>query len=153
MAVALHHSSPSTQIDEEAKVAQRSSEVLAKHLRKDKNLALRVAHGDHADEIVLPPKAAIRLMAILRSMARGDDLALTPIHGELTTRQAAEILNFSRPHLIKLLNAGEIPYHNVGSHRRLRREDVMRYKQKFDEERDAFLTWLVAESEELGLYD
>ena len=63
------------------------------------------------------------------------------------------MLNVSRPYLIKLLDSGEIPFHKVGSHRRIRTEDVLNYKQTLRRQREAFLDRLVAESQELGLYD
>ena len=78
------------------------------------------------------------LLGILRMMATGIGIVLTPIHSELTTKQAADILHVSRPYLIKLLDAGDIPYHKVGTHRRIRREDVMAYKRSNPiEEREA----------------
>lgn len=73
---------------------------------------------------------------------------------ELTTVQAADILHVSRPFLIKLLEAGQIPYRRVGKHRRIRMEDVMDYKQAIDQEREAVLDWLVADAQEQDMgYD
>ena len=76
-----------------------------------------------------------------------------PQHAELTTMEAADILNVSRPYLIKLLEAGDIPYRKVGRHRRVRIEDVIQYKDDTDRRREAILDQMVAEAEKLGLYD
>ncbi len=146
-------SSPNSLSQEEGKIAHESSIKLARHALASKSLTLYVVDKEQDDLIVLPAEVVALLLGILRMMASGLGIALTPIHSELTTKQAADILNVSRPFVIKLLDAGEIPYHKVGSHRRMRREDVINYKQKLRQEREAFLDRLVAESQELGLYD
>lgn len=102
---------------------------------------------------VLPVTVVRLLQDILREMAAGNAISLVPIHAELTTQQAADALNVSRPFLIGLLKAGALPYRQVGSHRRIRFEDLMRYKHAIDSRRAATLRQLTAESEELGLYD
>jgi excisionase family DNA binding protein len=71
----------------------------------------------------------------------------------LTTQQAAEFLNVSRPYLIKLLEQGEISYIMVGTHRRVRFEDLIKYKQQRNSQRSHFLDELIAESQELGFYE
>jgi excisionase family DNA binding protein len=72
---------------------------------------------------------------------------------EPTTQEDAGLLNVSRPHLIKLLERGEMPFHKVGRHRRLRLADVLAYKRKVLEERKAILRELVALNQDMGLYD
>ena len=100
------------------------------------------------------PVAAVRLLHdILREMSRGNALSLVPIHAELTTQQAADALNVSRPFLVRLLKAGDLPYRQVGSHRRVRYDDLMRYKHAIDARRAATLRQLTEASEDLGLYD
>lgn len=84
--------------------------------------------GPDGQEIALPPSAFNALALVVRAMAKGQTLTLIPHGRELTSQQAAEILHVSRPFLIKLLDAGEIPFHRVGSHRRLRVEDVLIYR-------------------------
>lgn len=152
MSAALQQVS-SAPTQEEAKTAKIASESLERHLHSGENLKLSIADANDNGCIVLPAEAAVLLLGILRMMAKRQGIALTPLHSELTTSQAAEILGVSRPHLITLLDTGALPHHKVGSHRRIRREDVMTYKQEFEEAREAFLTRLVAESQELGLYD
>ena len=76
-----------------------------------------------------------------------------PRLAEVTTVEAANILNVSRPYVIKLLEAGEMAYRMVGSHRRIPLRDVFSYKNRIDQEREAILDQMVAEAEDLGLYD
>ena len=153
MTATFLESSPSSLSQEEAKTAQNSSTILSRHLKAGENLKLQIVDADSEEIIELPASAVALLLGILRMMARGLGIVLTPLHSELTTRQAADMLNVSRPYLIKLLDAGDIPHHKVGRHRRIRREDVMTYKQKLRQEREAILEQMIAEAQEMGLYD
>jgi excisionase family DNA binding protein len=89
-------------------------------------------------------------MDILETMAAGRGLTLVSQGAELTTVQAAAILNVSRPFLIKLLDEGTIPHRKVGTHRRIRMDDVMSYKTRIDREREAVLEELTREAQEQG---
>ncbi len=80
-------------------------------------------------EVEIPASALAALQAIVRDMARGLTITLIPHDKELTTKEAADILNVSRPFLVKLLDRGDIPYHRVGTHRRLSVEDVLAYRE------------------------
>lgn len=88
------------------------------------------------------------LMDILDAMAAGQGITLIPVNAELTTVQAAEILNVSRPFLIKLLEEGKLPFRKVGKHRRIHMEDVMNYKQTIDREREEVLDQLARDAQE-----
>ena len=98
--------------------------------------------------IQLPAAAVALLMDILEAMAAGRGITIIPENAELTTVEAADVLNVSRPFLIKLLDEGAIPHRKVGTHRRVRMEDVMNYKTKIDAEREAVLDQLVADAQE-----
>jgi excisionase family DNA binding protein len=108
------------------------------------------AHRMHA---VLPVAAVRLLQDLLREMAQGHAISLVPMHAELTTQQAADALNVSRPFLVKLLETGALPFRKVGTHRRIRFDDLTRYKHDIDAKRLEALRKLTEESEKLGLYD
>ncbi len=104
------------------------------------------------DETVDLPTPAVRLLRdILDRMAHGKGVALTSVDAELTTRQAAELLQVSRTHLVQLLDAGRIPFRNVGSHRRVRADDVLAWCRETASRRREALDELTARDQELGL--
>ena len=104
------------------------------------------------DETVDLPAPALRLLRdILDRMAHGKGVALTPLHAELTTRQAAEFLQVSRTHLVQLLDAGRIPCRKVGSHRRVRAEDILAWRRETEARRREALDELTARDQKLGL--
>jgi excisionase family DNA binding protein len=90
---------------------------------------------------------------MIETLGNGDGLTVIPIHKELTTQQAAEILNVSRPFLIKLLETGEIAFVKVGKHRRISMQDLIEYKNKREKMREENLDELARLSQETGLYD
>ncbi len=142
-----------TPTPEDTRLAQKASQQLAKLLQgRKKNVRFRIQPTDQPDETVTLPLSILRLLAdILCQMAKGNPVTLIPTHVELTTQQAADLLLVSRPYLIKLLDEGKIPYRTVGTHRRIRFEDLMAYKRKDDEERAKILDQLTAEAQELGM--
>jgi excisionase family DNA binding protein len=135
----------------EAMMARNSGQVLAPLAQRRKPLPLRIPENGHEIPFELPAGAVALLMKILEAMAAGQSVTLIPEHAELTTVQAAEILNVSRPFLIKLLESNAIPFRRVGKHRRIRMEDVMAYKENIDRERESVLDELAREGQILGL--
>jgi excisionase family DNA binding protein len=106
---------------------------------------------ENGDELALP-KAATRLLShLLVEMSQGSAVTVIPIHAELTTQQAADFLNVSRPHLIALLQAKEIPHHRVGTHRRVRFADVYAFKEKFEQQRRSAMGELAAQAQDLSM--
>ncbi|WP_030008102.1 helix-turn-helix domain-containing protein [Picosynechococcus sp. NKBG042902] len=116
------------------------------------NYRLHIQISEGNEERIDIPSGAFRLLQeILVQMAGGNAVTLIPIHAELTTQEAADILNVSRPFLIKLIENQEMPYRKVGTHRRILFKDVMDYKQKIDSQRMQALDELTQEAQELGL--
>ena len=135
----------------DAEVARASIERLAALLGKDRALTLSVA-GDHTRETVeLPPSVGALLLEILEDMAAGSAVAVLRRDAELTTQQAADYLNVSRPFLVGLLEAGDVPFRKVGTHRRVRFEDLRRYKLAMDAARRRALDELAADAQELDM--
>jgi excisionase family DNA binding protein len=108
--------------------------------------------GADDEPIEIPESAFHALRLVVEGMARGETMTLVPHGHDLTTQEAADLLHVSRPHLTKLLKAGEIPYHEVGSHRRLTIEDVLAYRDKRAASRREKLRELTQLSQELGGY-
>jgi excisionase family DNA binding protein len=132
---------------DDSRIAKQSSETLSRYLSH--NLSVRV--GTTNDEIELPERAVRLLVDILANMAEGNAVTLIPVHAELTTKQAADVLGVSRPFLIRLLEEGAIPYRKVGTHRRIYFEDVRAYKERVAEDREIALNRLVEEAQSLDM--
>jgi len=131
--------------------AREAVEALAKFELSVSEIVIEdKAHRMHA---VLPVAAVRLLQDLLHEMAKGHAISLVPMHAELTTQQAADALNVSRPFLVQLLESGALPFRRVGTHRRIRFDDLMRYRHAIDSKRAETLRKLAEESEALGLYE
>lgn len=117
----------------------------------DRHLSYQVEANTQQASIELPASVFEIVEQILSAMAQGYGLTLIPQKAELTTVQAAEILNVSRPYLIKLLEDGKIPYRTVGTHRRILMEDLMAYEERLSARQDEILDELIAQAQELDL--
>lgn len=133
--------------DKDAPLVRQLDDALAEDSGK---ASLRAPSGE---DIELPHSVFEVLVRVVHEMARGNAVKVLPVHAELTTQQAADLLGVSRPFLVRLLEDGEVPFRKVGSHRRVRLEDLLVYKDERDRERRRTLDELAAESQELGLYD
>jgi excisionase family DNA binding protein len=132
--------------DEKA-VANQLRRILAAQMSVGAKLRLR--EGEKPVEISLTPGLSNLLMDLLRYVGRGDAVTLVPVSQMLTTQQAADILNVSRPFLIGLLDKGAIKHALVGRHRRIKAEDLFAYKRARDQERSDALSALAASDADL----
>jgi excisionase family DNA binding protein len=152
LAVAEDIREPYVPTEADALVAREATRQLEAFSRMTHD-AMRVQILDTDNHITVPlPGAAVRFFIdILHNMAEGRAFTLMPMHAELTTQDAADFLNVSRPHVVRLLEKGAIPYHKAGTHRRIRFADLDAYKRKNDIARKKALDDMVAASQELGL--
>jgi excisionase family DNA binding protein len=107
--------------------------------------------GPGGQEIELPPAIFEALAAIAEALREGNGVSVIPVPHMLTTNEAADLLNVSRPYLVRLLDQGRIPFEKVGTHRRLRLGDVLAFRLQREEQRRDALGNLVRQAEELGL--
>ena len=109
--------------------------------------------GPDGTRTELPESLYAVLVRAAHELRRGRGISILPVGLELTTQQAADLVNVSRPFLIRLLEAGQIPYHMVGTHRRIRLDDLLAYRRRRSQDRRAMLAGMAAEAQELDIYD
>lgn len=132
----------------EVEQAKISSRTLSKYADVDRvQLALRGCNGE-SDDLVLPGHVLQILLDVLSEMSKGNAISLIPHHQEVSTQEAANLLNVSRPFLVGLLEKGEIPFRKVGAHRRVLLTDVLAYREKTEQLRTQALDELTALSQE-----
>lgn len=138
---------------EDRAVALKSSQILSSCLTsEDAHYRLEIVSGKTASQAVTIPASALRLLAdILTQMASGHAVKIVPIKRELSTSEAADLLNVSRSYFVELLDLGKIPFQQVGTCRRVLYEDVIAYKNKIDAQREKTLAELTAQAQELKL--
>jgi excisionase family DNA binding protein len=130
------------------RAARRIRDYLTRH-PDDEPIAVTVEAGDE-DALIVPRPVAVMLAQVLQLLANGQGVQIMPDRAMLTTQQAAEAMNVSRPYLIGLLERGAIPYEKVGTHRRIAFADLMQYKRNDDQRRRAAADEVTALGEELG---
>ncbi len=137
----------------ESEQAQAAVRALAGLPRRRSPRTMRVQpEGTREQVTVTVPTEAFELfLDILTEMANGNAVSVVPVHVELTTQQAADMLGVSRPFLVALLDEGKLPYRMVGTHRRIRAGDVLVYKEKDAAYRQSIADELTAEAEKHGL--
>ena len=114
---------------DEIKTASEAASAFARALTHD-DLPINVLQNGTECRIKLPRPLGMLLLDLLTHVAKGEMVTFVPYGAELTTQQAADILNVSRPFLVDLLKSGQIEYHKVGTHRRVYMNDLMRYKNR-----------------------
>lgn len=140
---------PTTPSPETARAAGKALRTLSDH--QASSVVLRLRERDGTGEVEFPGELVPLLLELLGQIANGNGVRVVPVHAELTTQQAADILNTSRPYLVKLLETGTIPFHLTGAHRRVKLGDLLDYKRRRDVDRRTLLDELSAESQDLGL--
>lgn len=133
---------------DDRQIANQLAHVLA--VQKTGEAVLRVTDPTkRLVEIMLTPATSDLILEVLRHIGSGDAVTIVPIQRLLTTQQAADLLNVSRPYLIKLLDAGDIAFTTVGRHRRIKAEDLFAYKVARDQARSGALNELIGNDAEL----
>lgn len=135
--------------EEEKKIAAESSRQLAALIGRGEQAHIRFVDGE--EDITVPMSAMRMLVALLMHMAEGEAVTLIPQHAELTTQQAADFLNVSRPFFVKLLEESRLAFHKVGSHRRVYFSDLVTYKQQSMGERSKAMDELAKQAQELNM--
>ena len=142
---------PEIPSEAEAVLARETKEILAPRIGTSSSLDLRAMNFASEPTIKIPASAARLLIQILDEMSRGNAVKIVPVHAELTTQEAADLLNVSRPTLIQMLEQGAIPFRKVGTHRRIPFAKAIAYRKKLESDRKAALAELVAYDQEIGL--
>ena len=131
--------------------AELAGRMLARLAGRDR-VRVDAATNDGAPLTFVLPGSAIRLLTdVLALLAQGRAVTVFPQDADLTTQAAADMLNVSRPHLVKLIEQGAIPFHKVGTHRRIRLDDLMAYRAATEARQRAAAAELAAEGQRLGL--
>lgn len=138
---------------EEQIVALESYDALAAVLGDLKSNYPEIEIEETQEKIRVPLKALRLLAKILEVTSQGKPFSIVPIATEMTTQAAAEFLGCSRPHLVKLLEKGDIPFTKVGKHRRVKFDDVSSYRKKMKANQKDLLIDIMKSDEETGLYD
>jgi len=131
------------------KSAGHLRDIIRARMDDDKVVHLRISDDGKTEELVLEPELSKLLVQILGHLQNGEGVTFVPISKRMTTQQAADILNVSRPYFIKLLESGEMPFEKIGRHRRVLAKDLFSYKRKRDEQRRKALDELFEEDGEL----
>ncbi len=148
--LSLTHSWPTA---EEVAIARESGRTLSAFLQtRADTQQIEIFDDNGASHPVRVPVSALRLLVdVLTEIGEGNAVSIIPIHAELTTQDAADVLNVSRPFLVQLLERGEIPFHKTGTHRRVRYQDVITYRDRVDAERSKALDALAEQAQALRM--
>lgn len=139
--------------DQTMKLATQSQRELAPYLVLDTDVQkIQIVDQHQQSHVIELPTAALRmLLNILTELSEGNAVKIVPIHAELTTQEAADLLNVSRPHVVKLLEQGHIKFHKVGKHRRVLYTDVLAYQQQQKQISIEAMSELMSQAQALGM--
>lgn len=139
--------------ERETQIALQGQRALAAYLATRFETQAIQIFDDHnqAHRVELPTTALRLLVDILAELADGNAVQVVPVHAELTTQEAADLLNVSRPHLVKLLEDGALPFHRTGKHRRVRFADLMQFKSARERDSEQAMQELTEQAQELGM--
>lgn len=140
-------------VEREVQAAVQGQRALAAYLTTQFEIQRIQIFDDknQAHQVELPTSALRLLVDILTELADGNAVKVVPVHAELTTQEAADLLNVSRPHLVKLLEEGELPFHRTGKHRRVRFADLMQFKERRDQASEPAMEELTKQAQDLGM--
>jgi excisionase family DNA binding protein len=147
--VFMSNSHPTLPSERDSTLAGAGLELLTQHGQKDMTVRLE---GEDKILTLSAPMVAL-LQRVFEELAQGKAVDVVSLESELSTQQAADVLNVSRPFVVKLLDEGVLPHRLVGSHRRVMLKDVLEYREQTKRKRRAALRELTQLSQELGLYD
>jgi excisionase family DNA binding protein len=138
---------------EEVALARESGRTLSAYLqtRADTQQIKIVDDKGSTHQVRIPVSALRLLIDVLAEIGEGNAVSIIPIHAELTTQEAADLLNVSRPFFVQLLERGEIPFHKIGTHRRVRHQDLIAYKERIDAQRNKALDALSEQAQALKM--
>lgn len=138
--------------EDERLLASESSRQLATLISQDRpSTSINLVRDGSGCTIAIPTVALNFLVDILTQMSQGNAVTILPLHAELTTQEAADLLNVSRPFLVKLLESNQLSFRFVGKHRRIYLRDVLTYKENIDRDRHVALNELAAQAQELNM--
>ena len=138
---------------EDVQLANRSARQLAAYT-KNNALKLRIVeNGQDGDMLELPASAVQLMVQLLKEMGKGHAVTLIPHHAELTTQQAADLLNVSRPFIVELCDTGKLPFSRFGSHRKIRFSDLITFKEQSLSDSHQALDELANMHQKMGGYD
>ena len=136
---------------QDQKLASESLFSFTAAVTKRSSSKVKIKIQESGEFITIPKKALELLSYILTNMAEGKAISIIPSDSEVSTQQAADMLNVSRPHLVKLLEQGTIPFKKVGSHRRILLENLLKYEAEQKLQRSKNLQFLAEQAQDLNL--
>lgn len=139
---------------EDQRIAKSSISKLretSERVKSSERNFVEIQISENGDFLKIPKKALSLLFEILNNMAEGKSLTLIPSEAEVSTQQAADMLNVSRPHIVKLLEKGEIPFKKAGTHRRIKLKNLIAYEKRLKENRNEKLDFLAKQAQDLNL--